>query len=123
MSDDTIQHMVAAGVRRTPGQQLAEAADRLGEPAKKDANLEDGYCRRCDCVVMAIGVVYPDDHPEAAKDAGVVSEWECPRCGRREGRWSGRVLTGGSSEPLNGEEDESKIATEQARFQPGSQPR
>lgn len=123
MSDDTIQHMAAAGVRRTPGQQLAEAADRLGEPAKKDAKLEAGYCRRCDRVVVVIGVVYPDDHPEANEGAGVVSEWECPRCGRREGRWTGAVLTGGATEPLFGEEHESKIADEQARYPVGSQPR
>jgi hypothetical protein len=71
---------------------------------------------------MATGVVYPDDHPEAPK-GGVVSEWECPRCGRREGRWTGSVLTGGGTEPLNGEEDESKIAEEQLRFPIGSQPR
>lgn len=97
---------------------------RLGEPAKKDAGLADGYCSRCDKTVMPIGVCYSDDHPEAAKDGvSVVSEWNCPRCGRREGRWSGRVLTSGSSEPLNGEEDESRIAAEQARFPIGSQPR
>lgn len=97
---------------------------RLGEPAKKDAGLADGYCGRCDRTVMPIGVIYPDDHPEAAKDGvGVVSEWGCPRCRRREGRWTGSVLTDGSSEPLNGEEDESKIAAEQARFPVESQPR
>lgn len=97
---------------------------RLGEPAKKDAGLADGYCRRCDRVVMPEGVCYPLDHPEA-RDDGVfeVSEWKCPRCGRREGRWTGSVLTGGASEPLNGEEDESKIAECQSRFAVGSQPR
>lgn len=97
---------------------------RLHEPAKKDAGLAEGYCGRCDVTVIAIGVVYPDSHPEASPDGvGVVSEWECPRCHRREGRWTAAVLTDGSSEPFNGEEDESKIAEEQARFPVGSQPR
>jgi hypothetical protein len=95
---------------------------RLNEPAKADAKLADGYCARCDKTVMPLGVIYPTDHPEAA-DPGVVSEWQCLECGRREGRWSGRVLTGGSSEPLLGEEDEARIAAEQARFPIGSQPR
>lgn len=93
---------------------------RLNEPAKKDANLTDGYCSRCDQMVMPLGVIYPDDHPEHHNG---VSEWECPWCRRREGRWTGSVLTGGSSEPLHGEEDESKIAEEQMRFPIGSQPR
>jgi hypothetical protein len=97
---------------------------RLNEPAKKDASLVDGYCSRCDQMVLPLGVIYPDDHPEASPDGvGVVSEWECPRCRRREGRWTGSVLTDGSSEPLNGEEDESKIVHEQLRFELGSQPR
>lgn len=101
-----------------------DGGGRLNEPAKKDAGLADGYCARCDRTVLAIGVVYEDDHPEASKDGVcVVSEWNCPRCARREGRWTGRVLTGGASEPLNGEENEAKIADEQARFPSGSQPR
>lgn len=108
----------------TPGQQLAATAERLGEPAKKDAGLEDGYCARCDQMVMPEGVCYPDGHPEARADGvAEVSEWKCLRCGRREGRWTGKVLTGGSTEPLFGEEDESKIAAEQARHPVGSQPR
>lgn len=105
---------------QTPGQQLAEAADRLHEPAKKDAKLEDGYCVRCDKAVLAIGVEYSHDSPEHYDG---VSEWNCPNCGRREGRWTGRVLTGGASEPRLGEEREEKIAEEQARFPVGSQPR
>lgn len=97
---------------------------RLNEPAKKDAKLADGYCARCDRTVLATGVIYEDDHPEAAPgDVGQVSEWECPRCGRREGRWTGSVLTMGASEPFNGVEDDAKIADEQSRFPVGSQPR
>lgn len=102
----------------------AQRPQRKHEPAKKDAGLADGYCARCDQAVMPEGICYPEGHPEARAD-GVheVSEWKCLRCGRREGRWTGAVLTGGASEPLFGEEDESKIATEQAQFYPGSQPR
>lgn len=114
--DETITDMIAAGVRQSPA--------RRHEPAKRDAGLVDGYCVRCDLTVMAIGVIYEDDHPEAAKDSvGVVSEWNCPRCGRREGRWTGAVLTGGASEPLSGIEDDSKIEACQERFPSGSQPR
>ena len=29
-----------------------------------------------------------------------VSEWVCPDCGRREGRWSGRVLADGETEAV-----------------------
>jgi hypothetical protein len=103
-----------------------EGADRgrLHEPAKKDAGLSDGYCARCDRTVMPTGVIYEADHPEASPDGvGVVSEWECPRCGRREGRWTGSVLTGGASEPFEGVEDDDKIAECQRRFPTGSQPR
>lgn len=105
---------------KPPSQQLAESADRLGEPAKKDAKLEDGYCARCDQTVMPIGVQYSYDSPEHYDG---VSEWNCPRCGRREGRWTGRVLTGGASEPRFGEERSETIEEEQARFPVGSQPR
>jgi rubredoxin len=31
-----------------------------------------------------------------------VSEWRCPSCGYREGRWSGRELTGDELEPRYG---------------------
>lgn len=116
MTDDQIiEDMVAAGVRQH---------ERKHEPAKRDAGLADGYCARCDRTVIATGVCYHEDHPES-RDDGVaeVNEWECPRCGRREGRWTGAVLTGGASEPLNGVEDDSKIAEEQSRFPVGSQPR
>jgi hypothetical protein len=105
---------------KPPSQQLAESADRLHEPAKKDAKLADGYCRHCDKTVMVIGVEYDYNHPERYDG---VSEWNCPSCGRREGRWTGSVLTDGSSEPRLGEERDEKIAEEQARFPWGSQPR
>lgn len=105
---------------KPPSAQLAEAASQLCEPAKKDAGLSDGYCRRCDQTVMPIGVEYSYDHPERYDG---VSEWRCGRCGRREGRWTGKVLTGGSSEPRLGVEREAVIRDEQDRFPVGSQPR
>lgn len=30
------------------------------------------------------------------------SEWRCPNCGRREGRWSGKILTEGEVEEYYG---------------------
>lgn len=108
-------------MRKTPGQQIAEAADELNhEPAKADAGLADGYCRRCDRTVMPFAIEYSYDSPEHYDG---VSEYQCPRCGRREGRWTGAVLTGGASEPRLGEEREHKIAEEQSRYPLGSQPR
>lgn len=74
------------------------------EPGKKDAKLRDGYCRRCDMTVTTFAVQYPYDHPEHYDGT---SEYQCGRCGRREGRWSGKVLTSNgkgdtSSEPRFG---------------------
>lgn len=62
-------------------------------------NLSDGYCARCECDVTALAQQYPYDHPDHYDG---VSEFHCPRCGRREGRWSGKVLTG---EIRNGDAD------------------
>lgn len=90
------------------------------EPAKKAAKLVDGYCRRCDQAVMPLGCEYDHTSPEHYDG---ISEWACPRCGRREGRWTGSVLTDGATEPRFGVEREEKIAEEQSRFQIGSQPR
>ena len=94
--------------------------ERLNEPAKKGAGLADGYCARCDATVMVAGVEYAYDHPEHYDG---VSEWCCLKCGRREGRWTGVVLTGGASEPRYGEEREETIRDEQDRFPTGTQPR
>jgi len=91
---------------KPPSQQIAEAADRLNEPAKKDAGLADGYCARCDQTVMVLACEYPYESPEHYDG---VSEYQCPRCGRREGRWTGNVLTDGASEPRLGEERQEAI--------------
>lgn len=89
-----------------------ECVCALGEPAKKDAGLADGYCGSCARVVMPIGVEYSCDHPEHYDG---VSEWRCPRCSRREGRWTGAVLTLGATEPRLGAEREEAIAEEDYR--------
>lgn len=90
------------------------------EPAKKDASLADGYCRGCDHAVLAIGVQYDYTSPEHYDG---ISEWVCPDCRRREGRWTGSVLTDGSTEPRYGVERDAVIAIEQDRKPWGSQPR
>jgi hypothetical protein len=46
-----------------------------------------------------IGVEYDYTSPESYDG---ISEWVCPDCGRREGRWTGRVLTGTDVEPRFG---------------------
>lgn len=93
----------------SPAHQLGETADRLNEPAKKDAKLVDGYCAGCEHTVMALAHQYGYDHPEHYDGT---SEYQCPRCGRREGRWTGAVLTLGGTEPRFGEERDEVIADE-----------
>lgn len=48
-----------------------------------------------------IGVEYGYDAPAGCHYDGV-SEWRCPDCGYREGRWSGRELADGEFEPRYG---------------------
>lgn len=48
-----------------------------------------------------IGVEYPYGHPGRYDG---VSEWRCPACGVRVGRWSGRVLLGNDYERPFGRE-------------------
>jgi len=99
---------------KSPAAQLGETADRLTKC------LAEGFCKRCDQAVTAFAVEYPLDHPEHYDGT---SEFQCGRCGRREGRWTGRVLTGGATEPRHGREREETIPEEQSRFMVGSQPR
>ena len=47
-------------------------------------------------VTRLIAVEYPHDHPDHYDG---VSEWRCPYCGVRVGRWSERVLAFGETEP------------------------
>ena len=46
-----------------------------------------------------IGVEYAYGHKDRYDG---VSEWRCPDCGVRVGRWSGRVLADGETEPRYG---------------------
>ena len=46
-----------------------------------------------------VGVEYPYGHKDRYDG---VSEWRCPDCGTREGRWTGEVLTGDATEPRHG---------------------
>lgn len=42
------------------------------------------------------------EYSGTAEDWDGVSEWRCPACGRRYGRWSGRELRDGEIEPRYG---------------------
>lgn len=69
--------------------------------------LADDYCAGCNETKR-----YSADGKEYSKVIGVeyqgcydgVSEWRCPDCGRREGRWSGKVLGEGEFEERYGGE-------------------
>ena len=55
-----------------------------------------------DCGEYMCGVQYrgtPEDHEG-------VSEWQCPKCKRRVGRWTGNVLEQGECEPRYGRKKE-----------------
>lgn len=77
---------------------------------------DDNYCLGCRSDLR--GEPIPEEHrryynPDAthySKVVGVeyaggfdgISEWMCPVCGRREGRWTGKVLGEGETEPRYG---------------------
>lgn len=65
-----------------------------------DLRLVNGWCGSCEGKVEAIAVEYAYDD---CNHYDGISEWECVQCGRREGRWSGRILKDGESEPPHGE--------------------
>lgn len=64
--------------------------------ANAKRGLRDSYCASCNTTLRYKG----EDGRDYSRVIGVeyqggydgVSEWRCPDCGRREGRWSGRVL-------------------------------
>lgn len=62
---------------------------------RRDEILGCGWCIDCERELTPVGVQYPYDWPEHYDG---VSEWKCPDCGRREGRWSGRKLEDGERE-------------------------
>lgn len=55
-------------------------------------------CPACGCLNL-IGVEYHYGHKDRYDG---ISEWRCPDCGTRTGRWSGRTLRDGESEPRFG---------------------
>lgn len=61
--------------------------------------LADNFCQGCGIPVAAIGCEYAYDSPERYDG---ISEYQCPECGRREGRWTGNVLQDGEVEPRFG---------------------
>lgn len=69
--------------------------------------LCDDYCAGCNATKRYVSDI---DGKEYSGIIGVeyqggydgVSEWRCPDCGRREGRWSGKVLEDGETEPRYG---------------------
>lgn len=63
------------------------------------SRLAKGFCQACGRETQVLGVEYEitdRNHYDG------ISEWKCLVCGRREGRWTGRVLQGGDSEPRFG---------------------
>lgn len=68
--------------------------------------LCDDYCTGCNETKRYTA----DDGHEYSRVIGIeyegvydgISEWRCPDCGRREGRWSGNILQGGETEPRYG---------------------
>lgn len=67
---------------------------KLGEPHEPDPF----HCAACGSTEDLLLVQYVWDHPDHYDG---VSEIRCP-CGARTGRWSGRVLEDGASEPRYG---------------------
>lgn len=60
------------------------------------------YCRTCERETSKLdvaGVEYEYGHPQRYDG---VSEWVHMPCGRREGRWTGKELKDGESEPRYG---------------------
>jgi hypothetical protein len=65
--------------------------------------LDEDYCQSCEKLLTyegqtfsrVIGVEYQGGYDG-------VSEWLCPDCGRREGRWTGKVLADDETEQAYG---------------------
>lgn len=72
---------------------LAEHLDGEGK------TLADDFCQSCGIPVTVIGCEYDYTSPHHYDG---ISEWQCAECGRREGRWSGKVLEDGEAEPRYG---------------------
>lgn len=61
--------------------------------------LDEKYCQDCRSEVLPILAEYAYGSPERYDG---FSEYQCPKCGRREGRWTGNVLGDGDLEPRFG---------------------
>jgi len=75
---------------------MGALADHLDGEGK---TLADNFCHGCNIPVNAIGAEYAYGSPERYDG---ISEYQCPECGRREGRWTGNVLQDGEAEPRFG---------------------
>jgi len=70
------------------------------EPVGVDSEIR-GEAMNCpDCERQMVGIEY--EYGEYHYDG--VSEWSCPRCGVRIGRWTGKRLKSGEFEPRYGGE-------------------
>lgn len=65
-----------------------------------DMGLADGRCQNCSSFKV-LSVQYDYDSPHHYDG---ISEYWCMDCGLREGRWSGKILKDGESEPRYGGE-------------------
>ncbi len=58
--------------------------------------MTEQECPACSFVGLMHAIEYAYTDPNRYDG---ISEWRCPDCGTRIGRWTGRVLTEGMSEP------------------------
>lgn len=61
---------------------------------------EQDWIKCLACNVQFVGVEYGHDSPEHYDG---ISEYMCPKCEKRIGRWSGKTLKEGELEPRYGE--------------------
>jgi hypothetical protein len=73
--------------------------DLRGDPIPEE--LHEFYGKGSTHFRRVIGVEYAYGSPERYDG---VSEWRCPDCGYREGRWTGKPLADGETEPRFGGE-------------------
>ncbi len=66
-------------------------------PLPNETMSQEMACPQCGKQLIAIE--YPYDHPDFYDG---VSEWACIPCGYHRGRWSGKLLGDGETEPKYG---------------------
>jgi hypothetical protein len=74
-------------------------ADLKGDPIPDEYLLSDNSSDRTTHYSRVIGCEYTYDNPNRYDG---VSEWRCPDCDYREGRWSGKELKGAEFEKRHG---------------------